>query len=186
MTCIVGLEHEERVWMGGDSASIRLDNLDRRLLGNDKIFLTNGILFGSSGSARINQLFHFSLKIPRQKVKDDYQYLCTDFINAARECIRDGGHLKVEECGEEIDGNILVGYRGHLYSIESDYNIRIPDIGFDACGSGENYALGSLFSTQGTKLNPKERLTLALEAAAYFSAGVSPPFSFLVSKKYKQ
>lgn len=188
MTCIVGLEHEGRVWMGGDSAGTREGDMALRILGDVKIFFVKDVLFGSSGSRRINQLLRFSLKIPHQKVKDDYRYLCTDLINAIRVCLKGGGNSGTEEHGEEeMEANVLTGYRGHLYNIETDYSVvTMANIGFDACGSGENYALGSLFSTQETKLSPEKRITLALTTASYFSAGVAPPFSIMVSKKYSR
>jgi ATP-dependent protease HslVU (ClpYQ) peptidase subunit len=186
MTCIVGLEHDGKVWIGGDSATFRAGDLALRITEDAKIFSIKDIIFGSAGSLRVNQLVRFSLKIPPQKVKDDHRYLCTSFMDAFRKCLSDGGSIGAEEHGEEeIESNFLVGYRGHLYRIETDYNVQIPKIGFDACGSGEDYALGSLFSTQNSKLSPEERLTLAMEAAACFSASVSPPFSMLISKKYQ-
>lgn len=187
MTCIVGLEHEGRAWMGGDSAAVTASDMSLRIMEKPKILAIKDVLLGSAGSIRVNQLIHFSLKIPRQKVRDDYRYLCTDFINALRECLKNGGSARMEEGGEEgMENNLLVGYRGHVYQIETDYNVQTYKIGFGACGNGGNYALGSLFSTQRTKLSPEKRITLALETAAYFSAGVSPPFHILVSKKYKK
>ena len=187
MTCIVGLEHEGRVWIGGDSAGIRESDLSLRIMGNSKVFSKKDMLFGSSGSLRVNQLLRFSLKIPRQKGEDDLNYLCTDFVDATRKCLINGGNGGTEDHGEEsMESNLLIGYRGSLYQMEKDYNVIIAKIGFDACGSGENYALGSLFSTMDTKLGPKERVATALSAAAYFSAGVYPPFSIIVSKKYKR
>lgn len=184
MTCIVGIEDRGRVWIGGDSAAIETESLGLRIRGDPKVFSVRGVLFGFTHSFRMGQLLRFSLKIPRQAIKDDYRYLCTDFVNAVRECLTNGGCAQTNEGGAEQGGNFLIGYRGHLYNIDSDYQVGIPKIGLDACGCGGDYALGSLLTTAGRKLTPKKRILQALVVASYLSAGVSPPFSMVVSKKY--
>lgn len=193
MTCIVGLEHEGRVWMGGDSAGITINNLSLRVRGDSKVFSVDDVLFGFTSSFRMGQLLRFSLEIPRQIIKNDYHYLCTDFVDAVRNCLKTGGFATTitEEAGGkqnsqqgEQGGTFLIGYRGKLYNIQSDYQVGIPTISFDACGCGEDYALGNLLATKGSTLSPRKRILKALTAATYFSAGVSPPFSILVSKKY--
>lgn len=187
MTCVVGLEHEGRVWIGGDSAAIESEVLSLRVRGDPKVFLVQRMLFGFTRSFRMGQLLRFSLIIPAQPAKsDDYRYLCTDFINAVRECLKNGGFAQTSEEGAEQGGNFLIGYRGRLYNIDGDYQVGIPQIGFDACGCGGDYALGSLFSTQKTKLDPRKRIMMALTAATYFSAAVSPPFTIMVSRKYRR
>ncbi|MEO3924086.1 hypothetical protein ABGB07_09550 [Micromonosporaceae bacterium B7E4] len=43
-------------------------------------------------------------------------------------------------------------------------------------GCGSEIALGALFATARTSMSPKRRVTVALEAAERFSAGVRGPF----------
>lgn len=183
MTCIVGIEKAGQVWIGGDSAG--LSGLDKKIREDSKVFkLKDDVLFGFTTSFRMGQLLHFSLEIPRQTVKDDYRYLCTDFINAVRNCLEKGGFAQIKE-NRETGGTFLLGYKGKLYSVDSDFQVGRVIVGFDACGCGENYALGSLYTTKDLKFSPKENLLKALEAAAQFSAGVAPPFKIISSKKNK-
>ena len=47
---------------------------------------------------------------------------------------------------------------------------------YHACGCGRDLVLGSLFTTDQFDLKPRERINMALSAAAEFSAGVRAPF----------
>ena len=180
MTCIVGIEQGKAVWIGGDSAGF--DGYDIRTREDSKVFVVKNVLFGFTSSFRMGQLLRFSLKIPRQKVRDDHRYLCTNFIDAVRNCLRKGGFTTVDD-NEETGGNFLVGYKGKLYSVESDFQVGRTTIGFDATGCGEPYALGSLYATKNVGLDPEQRIMRALETAAQFSAGVAPPFKMISSEK---
>lgn len=182
MTCIVGIEKAGQVWIGGDSAS--LSGLSKRIREDSKVFKVGDVLFGFTTSFRVGQLLRFSLTIPPQKVEDDYQYLCTDFIDAVRKCLKNGGFTHIKD-NQEIGGTFLLGYKGRLYTVDSDFQVGKVTIGFDACGCGEDYALGSLYTTKDLKFNPEERLIKALKAAAQFSAGVAPPFKIISSKNKK-
>ena len=46
-----------------------------------------------------------------------------------------------------------------------------------ACGSGEEYALGALYTLKG--LDAEERILVALAAASYFDSNVAPPFAVM-------
>jgi ATP-dependent protease HslVU (ClpYQ) peptidase subunit len=53
---------------------------------------------------------------------------------------------------------------------------------YAAVGCGESYALGALHAMEPT-LSPKKRITRALEAAAFFSNGVTAPFHIMRIKR---
>ena len=67
--------------------------------------------------------------------------------------------------------------QGHLFEIESDYQVGIPEDGYAAVGSAQDIARGSLFATQGQK--PRSRVLTALRSAERFNAGVRGPFHIL-------
>ena len=77
------------------------------------------------------------------------------FTNAVRECLKAGGYASKRD-DVESDGTFLVGYQGHLFDIESDYQVGIPEDGYAAVGSGQDIARGSLFATQGQE--PRSRV----------------------------
>jgi hypothetical protein len=104
--------------------------------------------------------------------------MMTIFINAVRQCFKDGGYAKIELSQEE-GGVFLVGYRGVLYEVSSDFQVGVPDCQFEAVGCGDQVARGALFASGAQK--PRARLELALKAAELFSAGVRGPFVFEVT-----
>ena len=77
----------------------------------------------------------------------------------------------------ETGGTFLVGYKGRLFIVHSDYQVAIPSQQFAACGCGQDIALGSLYST--ASRSPLKRIELALKASQEFSAGVREPFHII-------
>ena len=83
-----------------------------------------------------------------------------------------------------IGGTFLLGYKGKLYSIDSDFQVGIPSLQYDAIGCGAELVLGSLHTTAKFNLDPQERIELSLEAASTFNAGVQGPYVVL-KQEYK-
>jgi hypothetical protein len=95
--------------------------------------------------------------------------------------MKNGGYATIKD-GVEFGGTFLVGFKGRLFRIADDFQVGESEHGFDACGSGEDVALGSLFSTRLlTARSAQERLEEALRAAETFNAGVRGPFHFVES-----
>lgn len=186
MTCIVGLEHDGVVYIGGDSAGIDPWNLSICGRADEKVFITEcgEFIMGFSGSFRIGQLLRYALDVPEQsQKKDDMAYMVTDFVDAIRNMQRDKGVLKKENEIEEHEGAFLVGYKGKLYVIESDFQVGKPIENFTAIGCGAQVALGSMYATRNLNLSPINRIELALHAAEQYSAGVRNPFLVLNLKQ---
>lgn len=182
MTCIVALEHEGAVYIGGDSAGVESMSLAICTRADEKVFLTeNGeFIMGFCGSFRIGQLLRYALVPPEQSAKkDDMGYMVTDFIDAVRLVQKDKGSMKKENELEEQDAGFIVGYRGKLYVVESDFQVGRPTEDYAAVGCGAQIALGALYATKKSRLKPEERITLALQAATEYSAGVRAPYVVL-------
>jgi ATP-dependent protease HslVU (ClpYQ) peptidase subunit len=178
LTCIVGLVDEGKVYIGGDSAGVA--GLSLTVRADEKIFKNGEFVMGFTSSFRMGQLLRFKLDIPYHKPGlDTYEYMVTEFVEAVRKCLKEGGYARTEN-GEESGGTFLVGYRGELFTIEEDYQVGRSAADYDAVGCGDNVAKGSLFSTgRLSDLSPYDRIRDALYAAEQFSAGVRRPFSIL-------
>jgi len=175
LTCIVGLISEGRVYIGGDSAGV--GNGYGLVVRNDRKVFTNGdFVMGFTTSFRMGQLLahSFNPPKPRQGV-DIFAYMVTDFIDSARQTMKNGGFARVKDSHSEQGGTFLVGYAGRLFNIEDDFQVGESIHGFDAVGCGEQLALGSLHST-GAMSDPEERIREALRVAEACSAGVRSPF----------
>ena len=77
----------------------------------------------------------------------------------------------------EEGGSFIVGYKGKLYVIMSDYQVAIPRENFTALGCGESFALGAMYAS--SEKEPIKKIEIALNAAVAFSMGVKPPFTFV-------
>lgn len=172
MTCIVGLVDEGTVYIGGDSAGT--SGWDLILRADQKIFRLGPYLLGFTTSFRMGQLLRYSLTVPRRNQDaSDERHMATAFIDAVRECLKAGGYATVLNNREE-GGAFIVGYRGRLYVIDSDYQVMCPAEPFAAVGCGGQIAHGALYASRDKP--PLVRVQLALEAAERFSAPVRAPF----------
>lgn len=175
MTCIVGIARFGVVHIGGDSAGV--SGLDLTVRADPKVFRNGPFVMGFTTSFRMGQLLRFAFTPPEHpEGLDDYAFMVTRFIDGVRECLKAGGYAKKDNEVEQ-GGQFLVGYRGQLYEVGSDYQVAIPAYGFAAIGCGADLALGALHA-----LSPEtdhRRILNALEAAATFNAGVCGPFTII-------
>jgi len=172
MTCIVALMAQNRVYMGGDSAGVSYYDVTTRA--EPKVFTKGPFLFGVAGSFRVLNLLHHKFIPPPIHTVDLYEYMVTDFVDSLRETLKGAGVAHKDDEVESMgDAVFLLGLGGRLFSIGNDYQVGIPNDGYDAIGAGESYALGSLFSSKGSA---RKRILLALEAAEKFSGAVRSPF----------
>lgn len=174
MTCIIGLAHESgEVFIGADSAGFDGDGWEIQPQALPKVFGIGEFLLGYTTSFRMGQLLQYSLDLPpHDETLTDLEYMVRHFIEAVRSCLKGGGFAKIEDNQEE-GGTFLVGYRGRLYTVQSDFSVLVPRDGLDACGCGRRYALGAMAVMT---CPPAERIMYALEVAARFSGGVTGPF----------
>jgi len=181
MTCIVGVESDNHVYMGGDSAAV--EGINIRLTTTPKVFKKGSLLIGYTWSFRMGQIIQYSNNVPEiPEEKDNYSYLAQDFVTFIRKIFQESGFMRVESAREE-GGQFMVGIRGELFTIESDFSVLRNIDGFDAIGCGASYALGALrvmCKYPGITALPRTSMEIALQTAAYFSNSVSEPFIYEV------
>lgn len=198
MSTIVAIKTEDRIWMGADRQST--DGTEKRTLANGKIALKHVVVDGTLTDRPILiglVGFHRSLTIMKYNFQppafpeewSPEEYLGEFFIPAWKAC------LKENECIEEFGkskmpkGNtLLIGYQGVLAMIGSDFALSVYNDGYDAIGSGYEYALGAIAANDdklhwmsikaGKKLHPdpQEAIILALKVANRFDPGTGSEF----------
>lgn len=177
MTCIVGIETDQGVIIGGDSAGVAGWSITVRA--DQKVFTRDGYTFGFTSSFRMGQILRYDAELPIPNCHQNLDaFMVSWFIPAIRTALTDGGYTTIRNNNEE-GGTFLVGIRGRLYSVESDFQIGRARGGYMAVGCGDDLALGSLHST--THLEPRARVLAALKAAAAHSAGVCAPFKIVAA-----
>ncbi len=186
MTCIAGIVNNGVVYIGGDSAGIAGDSLRHRK--DEKVFLLknnlDNMVFGFTTSFRMGQLLRYGFRIPNQPIDmDDMEYMCTLFIDAIRNRFKNGGWLEKRnemECG----GTFLMGYRGKLYYIGSDFQVGETSNSFDSVGSGREIAIGALHILSTIdNFSAEEKIMKSLETAEQYNSAVSGPFKIVNTKQ---
>jgi len=177
MTCIVGVAEGGKAYIGADSAAA--NDWMVRATGLHKVFrrqdshCSHSFVVGYTTSFRMGQILQHHLMVEPQKSETDEAYMVCTFVEAVRSCLKDHGFAKVEN-NVEKGGTFLVGYKGIIYEIASDFQVNHYVDGFAAIGCGEAYALGALKALD--ELSPEKRILRSLEIAAYFSGNVIGPF----------
>ncbi|MEE2040202.1 hypothetical protein Q8791_23575 [Nocardiopsis sp. CT-R113] len=191
MTAIVGLTHQGRVHLGGDAAAVAGYTLEIRR--DPKVFTlpqresgkaeTPDVwAIGYTTSFRMGQILQYGFTPPT--LTDDVdldRVMRTTFVDALRSAFKTAGWARVDS-GVEETGQFLVGVNGRLFTVDADYQVGEPADGYAAVGCGQGLATGSMHTTRDLDWSPDDRVRAALEAAAYHSAGVAPPFTLVATR----
>lgn len=178
MTCIVGLLDKSKVYIGGDTCGS--NGYHYSSCDHPKVFRVGDFIIGGTTSFRMLDLLEYSLDIPFVKPSDEEnmdKFMRTTFVNSVRDCLKKGGFCKIDR-SEESGGTFLIAYKDKMYRMQDNFSI-INRLKYDSVGCGMYAAIGSLHTTEGMKMLPEGRITVALEAAASIMTGVKGPFNIL-------
>ena len=171
MTVIAGVVDGDHVYIGGDSAGI--SGWDLTVRKDPKVFRNGRFVMGFTTSFRMGQLLRYSLTPPEQpNGMDAHEYMSTLFVDAVRDCLKQGGYAGKENEVEHA-GTFLVGFDGRLFCVNNDYQVGEAADRINAIGCGDQVALGAMWASQ---KDAEGRLRDGLDAAERFSAGVRGPF----------
>jgi len=176
MTCIVGVVENGTIYMGADSQVTAGWNRYQLAKSMPKVFCKGELVIGVCGNLRtLNVLQHsFTPPAHHPTEMDDLTFVAITLVDCLRETFKAAGVAKISESVEENGGStFLVGYRGQLYEIGSDWSTVQCASQYVAIGSGQDFAYGVLFATD--KMKPRKRITTALEAAVAFNIGCGGP-----------
>jgi ATP-dependent protease HslVU (ClpYQ) peptidase subunit len=184
MTCIVGIVHEGRVYVGGDAmitATYSGTAMDADASRSPKVFKVGGVVIGWAGSPRLGQLLEHALTLPPLPSDDSgvSRWMAREFVDAVRACTKDGGHARNDMGEEQNGGAYLVGVASRLFQVNADYSLHESTRGYDAAGTGRWVALGALAVLSAERIPPRTKLTRALHAAASVVPSVGGPFTVL-------
>jgi len=171
VTCVVGLEDDDRVWLGADSLGVA--GYAKTIRRDPKIFRRGPYLIAFAGSYRVGQLLRWKIdRTGPEPGTDLAEFMATNFIDDVHLVLRKGG---VTLRSGQLDGvSFMVGLYGRLFVVDCDFQIGEPVCGYDAIGSGADIAIGAIHVLP--NLEPQVRVRRALEAAAAHNAGVQAPF----------
>lgn len=179
MTCIIGFTKNGSVWIGGDRAASTAYGIDSRV--DAKVFRVGEFLIGTCGSVRTHNILQYSLSPPKPREGQNMMnYMVNDFIGCLRDAYKNAGILKIVS-GVECDDKsyFLLGYRGELFIIHSDFQVGRVIHPYDAIGSGEDIAKGAMSVLSRMDLSPEDMITRSLEAAEFHTPFVRAPFDII-------
>lgn len=178
MTCIVGVETKRGAIIGGDS--LAGDDWYSDVRAEPKVFRLRDYVFGFTTSFRMGDLLKHHLSLPTPPIRGVHKHLVTVAIPAIRECLKAGGFATTKD-GAEVGGDFLIGVRGGVYHVASDYQVGRSAHGYAAIGCGGQIARGALYASAG--MAPRRRVKVALEAAARHCMGVVGPWHIVETRR---
>ncbi len=123
-----------------------------------KVFdLSETVVVGYCGSGRFGQIlqYHTESLDPPPLTVDEHRWVVRDFIPFLRNITEEHGHLHVHHNVEEFGPSaFLMGVRGRLFTVWSDFGIDEHVMPFEAVGSGAETAMGSMHGELGNIREP--------------------------------
>ena len=171
MTAIAAVAFKGVVVMGADSAGVNSATKELQLRADAKVFRKGSMLFGVSGSWRtIQELKYKDIPVILPGVS------FTEWaVGVLLPWLRDNLDQPSLERSE-----ILIGYQGQIRHVYGGTQVSEEIAGFDACGSGTPYVLGSLHTSQDLmEWSAYKRVYKALDSAERFCTDVRGPFNIL-------
>lgn len=136
MTTIIMAENFKGITIGYDSQATYGDNIAAEK-GLEKVFVSNGIIFGVAGSCLFNAEIRF-LDFPSFAGGDPLRWVVKDLIPAVRTLRKD-----IDEKGDSAL-NLLVVVGGKVFEILDDLSVNLRRDGQYAIGSGHEFVRGAL------------------------------------------
>jgi ATP-dependent protease HslVU (ClpYQ) peptidase subunit len=172
MTCLIGLLQGGKTYIGADGYATTQD-CEKKPVICRKLFKSGKYIIAFAGQIRTGQLLYpeSGFRFPDtvyQIPNSMYQWL------SQYEAIgKDETQVGI------INANFLIITKDRIYSILGDLSMSEidPTIGYTAVGSGSDFAMGSLYSTNKTRMSAKKRIQEAFDAASAFLKNCGPPYS---------
>jgi ATP-dependent protease HslVU (ClpYQ) peptidase subunit len=160
VTCIVALVDSGHSYIGAERGASDVNTIFP--LQYPKVWKSGPYLFGYFGSFAGERIKH-NFEPPEPKIGEAIdEFMNTEFLDALHDLYEEIHIPKQEDLG------LLIIIQGHIY-MHNGEDMSMSHIGlpYFAEGSGMEYAMGSLYSTE--TLYPRERVSKALEVAIKFS-----------------
>jgi ATP-dependent protease HslVU (ClpYQ) peptidase subunit len=174
MTCIAVLKYEGKIYMAGDRGASDAGTI--LALSAPKVWKIGPYLMGYAGSMDGERL-RYNFKPTAPTIKDTDKFMQTKFIKELKEFYNEFW----VDTSKDSELGLLIAVNGELYEHSSaDMSLSKYINPYLAMGSGAEYALGSLYSTEKQK-NGRNRVIQAVSAAIKFNPGCMGPVDIVMS-----
>jgi len=144
MTTIAGYTDGKRVTLAADS---RLSAESRRKASIKKIFRIRNMIIGGAGDTMDMQVLDAFLN-PRKMEdgEDAYHYIVKEVAPSIRDILNTHGRQAKASAGElYMQSHLLIGMGSRLFNMGFYFSVQECHRGYDAIGSGGDYAVGALY-----------------------------------------
>jgi len=183
MTCIVGVIEPKEIHIGADSSVTSGYTKYELPPDNGKLIVVKKpkMLMGVSGDIRALQIIRHCFRAPiKTRGEDIPKYLNTKFIGSIRKVFKTEGAIKIISSKEYVPMQMLVVTTSGIYKVSSDLAVTGVLDRYAAIGSGEEAAIGSLYTSslvnsylsKELKMPVVDRIEAAIKAASKYCHGV--------------
>lgn len=170
MTCIVGIRHEDSVYLASDRGLSDDDIITS--MSAPKIRINDKYLIGYADSPGTGQLLHW-ITLPTPPRRNVEKFMRTTFITSVRKQLMDSG-VDLKDGGH---ASFLIGVSGQLFFMDTT-DWQVTECEYMSIGSGSSIAMGSLYTTSTWK-SPEKRAYTAVSAAIELSPSCMGPIDTL-------
>jgi len=161
MTVIAGWHDKKQAWIGGDSGAFDDTTV---VITETKVWKTeDGYLIGAAGGFRIAEIAYDSGIGDPHKLRDHLEAWWVANSSAQ----------------SENDTDFLVVSTAGIWIIGSDFSVIRCRETYSAIGGGALASLSALFALDNVSMVGKERINVALKAAAYHTTHARAPFKII-------
>lgn len=179
MTCIISLEQNGKVYLGGDSYIENDSGIPETCVGS-KVFRIQNLVFGICGSVRCEQILKRTLRehvlkpVGESFVEQELPELLIEAMD---------GMLQTSEAGLVMPSQslFLLGVNGKAFILEDDFSVWRSAKPWNAIGAGAVIAKSAFEALSSFKLAPQDRLERVLNVAQELSYQVRKPFTFIAA-----
>jgi|688.fasta_scaffold104412_10 hypothetical protein len=170
MTVLVGIANGANVYIGADRGAS--DENVIVSMSRPKVHVNGKWIYAYSGSIGTGQLLEF-IKFPDPSTDDVYKLIRLNIVANLKTLIEKSGKTDDDQGSE-----FLIGASGRLFEF-STADWGVTEVYETAGGSGNQIALGSLYTSLLSTIDIEERIELALNAAITYSPSCQGPYDIL-------
>jgi 20S proteasome alpha/beta subunit len=182
LTVVVGIRGTSGVLLAGDS-QLSTVWANRKMKAAKTCALSELVAVAYCGSFRLGQIltYHLSELEDPPLGMDEARWVVKQFVPHLRDVLEQHGFLHIHRNVENIgESAFLLAVRNRLFSVDDDLSAAESRLAYDALGSGEEVAMGSLHGAFGDEREPLRSKDERLARVAQTAIAASTEFTNFV------
>ena len=166
MTVVIMIQEEDKIYLASDMNVLNNEGDGDHLSSSSfkKIFTMGPMTIGACGSVRLLQLIKHSITYSDDYDESSTEHLLWRFTEDLFALLS----VRTLDRIDNLDGELLVVVNGEAFHILiPDLSVVQIDTPYFVIGCGEDFALGSLYSTNKGRMKPKRRIEEAMAASSF-------------------